>query len=65
MLRNKIKRWSREILKTIDLPESKTNDVNFKFNPMMGGFYKNLAYEEFKAVFLRGIQRVTKNSYTA
>ena len=61
VLRNRLRRWGRERVKTWDFgkwPESL--DFNFVFKKKAVGFYRELSREDFGAAFLRAYEKISK-----
>lgn len=50
ILRNKLKRWVRNSVRSIELAKSSGKKIVFVFKPQPDDFYKKLTYAEFKDV---------------
>lgn len=62
VVRNKLKRWSREYFRAFLLAgKSIEADINIIFKPMDSNFYKGLSHEEFTKGLDRGLEVVRKN----
>lgn len=49
VIRNKLKRWTREYFRSLDDEGINLGlDINFIFRPMESNFYRGLSYGEFK-----------------
>ena len=63
VLRNKLKRWIRNILK--DFSESSGQfsfDLNFVFKPVNNAFYKSLQFKEFREQVELALRKIAKSS---
>lgn len=58
VIRNRLKRWCREILRQTKLKKESGFDINIVFKRRGKDFYKQLKYEEFKRVLLRGLSKI-------
>ena len=62
VVRNKLKRWSREYFRsTLKAGSSFEADINLIFKPMEQNFYKGLPHEEFVKAMDRGLAVVRKS----
>ncbi|MEN0057838.1 MAG: ribonuclease P protein component [Bdellovibrio sp.] len=62
VVRNKLKRWSREYFRASLVAEKSIEaDINIIFKPMDAGFYKGLSHEEFVKALDRGLSTLRKN----
>lgn len=62
VVRNKLKRWTREYFRTsLVAGNSIEADINIIFKPMEPNFYKGLPHEEFVKALDRGLAMVRKN----
>lgn len=63
VVRNKLKRWSREYFRASLLAGTAIEaDINIIFKPMEVNFYKGLAYEEFVKAMDRGLEVLRKST---
>jgi len=61
VVRNKLKRWSREYFReSLKAGNSLEADINLIFKPMEENFYKGLPHGEFVKALDRGLQNVRK-----
>lgn len=61
VIRNRLKRWSKEITKNhIVKGDVFHGDINVIFKPMPKDFYKNLKFGEFQAAYSQGWRYLTK-----
>ncbi|MBO9668413.1 MAG: ribonuclease P protein component [Bdellovibrio sp.] len=62
VVRNKLKRWSREYFRALLKAENSIEaDINLIFKPMDPNFYKGLPHEEFVKAMDRGIETLRKH----
>lgn len=62
VVRNKLKRWSREYLRAFLVAGKAIEaDINIIFKPMDPNFYKNLNHGEFIKALDRGFEVLRKN----
>lgn len=63
VIRNKLKRWSREIARSYIIEgDIFHGDINVIFKPMPKDFYKELEYQVFKEAFSKGWKRIRKSN---
>jgi ribonuclease P protein component len=64
VMRNKLKRWSREYLRgtsrELDFSKDKGLDINVVFKKVNDEFYKKLTYDEFESVLDRAWPKLRK-----
>ncbi|MEK6774833.1 MAG: ribonuclease P protein component [Bdellovibrionota bacterium] len=61
VVRNKLKRWTRENLRILVKNREIKIDVNFIFKVMPEGFYKKLLHSEFEKAILAAFAQIRKN----
>lgn len=62
-LRNKLKRWSKEVLNRQAEIKDKTWDINIIFRPQrIEGYYRKLTYESFKKTFEEAVKKISKSA---
>ncbi|KHD87247.1 MAG: hypothetical protein OM95_15375 [Bdellovibrio sp. ArHS] len=62
VVRNKLKRWSREYFRaSLVAGKSIEADINIIFKPIDTNFYKGLPHEEFVKALDRGLEVLRKN----
>lgn len=62
VVRNKLKRWSREYFRAFLMTGKAIEaDINIIFKPMDANFYKGLSHQEFVKGLDRGLEAVRKN----
>lgn len=62
VVRNKLKRWSKEYCRAFLLAgKSIEADINIIFKPMENNFYKGLSHGEFVKTMDRGLDVIRKN----
>ena len=59
VLRNKVKRWCREIVRKLDF-ESMTADVAILVSPRTPNFFDSIKFSEFEETLSRGLQSVSE-----
>ena len=59
VMRNKLKRWSRELFRET-IKNEIAMDVNLVFLKQDKEFYRELTYDKFKEIFINGIETVTE-----
>ena len=59
--RNRLKRWSREIVRNfLKQGENFDGDINIIFKPMSEGFYKGLSFDVYEISLKKGWNKVRK-----
>jgi len=66
VVRNKLKRWSREYFRDFVTRSNQTGSpidvsINIIFKPIDQGFYKGLSFEEFKKAMDIGVEVLRKS----
>lgn len=62
VVRNKLKRWSREYFRALLVAGNSVEaDINLIFKPMDENFYKGLRHEDFVKAMDRGLEALRKN----
>jgi ribonuclease P protein component len=61
VLRNKLKRWCRECVRSLQQDYLQRGiDLNVVINGADGDFFKTIKFQDFKSVFERGLQNISK-----
>lgn len=64
VLRNKLKRWTRELLKKhLFISECSNVDVNFVLKRQEKSFYKQLCYGDFESAVVKAKQKLKKTNH--
>ena len=66
VVRNRLKRWSREIIRQLLIKgETFNGDINIIFKPMPSDFYKGITFKVYSESLLKGWARIRKSPSTS
>lgn len=60
VIRNKLKRWSREIIGQLAKEKVTGVDINVVFKPKEAGFYKKLKFAEVQKAWVENWQKISR-----